>query len=448
MIYFSSPTKIKLFHDFLFDFFSAAKEMTMLELLELQARARAIRSQLALEPVTKIELNSDDEGGEENHEESSNNVAGPSSKSATNDKNKVKNPIPAKKPETVTKAPEPTVQQLVIRRAPPPPPAAPKPVQSAKPLKLKRNYKSQASENSNSSTLISKKEPSPPKADESKKNGNDEDDRCSSPDVINMDPSPETFFISDSEDDEPPTKKTPERKEITSVDVKTTEKIDTAEPQQPEEGELSDASSREESLENELVKEEKAAHAPAPEDANDNAMNDDDVVHLMSDTEIELHHQSDKEDDEGEEEAVVKPQEKPVESSTVTEEKTIGPNVEQQANFMSDDDVVEIHNSSDDEMMNESDDKSAGETAKSSQTWEQRWLSSSKTQNILKTTQLASKVRVNMLKTKKSQKASDLESEQKKVEGEKAIKEKVSSLEEGSMKQFKTIKESSNSSNN
>lgn len=34
--------------------------MTVLELLELQARARAIRSQLALEPITKIELDSDD----------------------------------------------------------------------------------------------------------------------------------------------------------------------------------------------------------------------------------------------------------------------------------------------------------------------------------------------------------------------------------------------------
>ncbi|XP_035900190.1 uncharacterized protein DDB_G0286299 [Anopheles stephensi] len=38
------------------------KEMTVLELLELQARARAIRSQLALEPVTKIEIDSEHEG--------------------------------------------------------------------------------------------------------------------------------------------------------------------------------------------------------------------------------------------------------------------------------------------------------------------------------------------------------------------------------------------------
>lgn len=35
--------------------------MSVLELLELQARARAIRSQLAMEPITKIEVKSDDD---------------------------------------------------------------------------------------------------------------------------------------------------------------------------------------------------------------------------------------------------------------------------------------------------------------------------------------------------------------------------------------------------
>uniref|UniRef100_A0A182RH10 Uncharacterized protein n=1 Tax=Anopheles funestus TaxID=62324 RepID=A0A182RH10_ANOFN len=43
------------------------KEMTVLELLELQARARAIRSQLALEPVTKIEIESEHEAEDGRH---------------------------------------------------------------------------------------------------------------------------------------------------------------------------------------------------------------------------------------------------------------------------------------------------------------------------------------------------------------------------------------------
>lgn len=45
----------------LYDCLIGVKKMSVLELLELQARARAIRSQLALEPVTKIELDSDNE---------------------------------------------------------------------------------------------------------------------------------------------------------------------------------------------------------------------------------------------------------------------------------------------------------------------------------------------------------------------------------------------------
>uniref|UniRef100_A0A182NZG1 Uncharacterized protein n=1 Tax=Anopheles epiroticus TaxID=199890 RepID=A0A182NZG1_9DIPT len=45
----------------------AEKEMTVLELLELQARARAIRSQLALEPVTKIEIDSEHEAEDGRH---------------------------------------------------------------------------------------------------------------------------------------------------------------------------------------------------------------------------------------------------------------------------------------------------------------------------------------------------------------------------------------------
>ncbi|XP_052865554.1 proteoglycan 4 [Anopheles cruzii] len=43
------------------------KEMTVLELLELQARARAIRSQLALEPITKIEIDSEHEEEHDRH---------------------------------------------------------------------------------------------------------------------------------------------------------------------------------------------------------------------------------------------------------------------------------------------------------------------------------------------------------------------------------------------
>lgn len=55
------------------------KQYSVLELLELQARARAIRSQLALEPVTKIELDDSDAEAENSKEADGNHAAGASS---------------------------------------------------------------------------------------------------------------------------------------------------------------------------------------------------------------------------------------------------------------------------------------------------------------------------------------------------------------------------------
>ena len=421
--------------------------MTMLELLELQARARAIRSQLALEPVTKIELDSDDD--EEEAKETKN---GKEASTPSNDINKEKEMRPAEKQKSVEKASEKksTNDQSVRRILPPPPPPKQTPVQtpviSAKPVKLKRNYKSQISDGASTSSVAVQKEPTPPKtviSTDNKEDTANEDD-----DVINMDPSPETFFISDSEDDEPLAKKSPttERKdeipEQAASDPKENRQKEEPKEQveQQEEGELSAKASRENSPEIEKCESLKSSPAPAlePVHSNDNAMNDedDDVMHLMSDTEIELHHHSDKED----EEVDSSPKKK---QKTVTEPlKELLPPVNPPDNDC-EDDIVEINNSSDDDLMNESD-KSAGESAKNSQTWEDRWLSSSKTQNILKTTQLASKVRGKILKTKKNLKAN----EKKKAENDKVMKEKVSSLEEGSMEQFKVIKDNNESNLN
>lgn len=378
---------------------TAPKEMTMLELLELQARARAIRSQLALEPVTKIELDETDEEGDVEKKEVP--------KEATKSNNKS-----AEKPKTVAPT-EPPTRRIVV---PPPPPAkAAAPV--AKPVKLKRNYKSKASDGAALVNVdIVKKETTPQKtmAPEFDDDKHEDDD-----DVITMDPSPETFFISDS-DDEPPPKKSPKPTPVKEVSKSPERKPE--EPKEQEEGEISDneKSSREATPE---------ATQPLPEDdlpIKDNT-HDDDVVHLMSDTEIELHHHSDKEDNEP-----------PPNEKVVEKVKEKSPETLSAIKSDDDDDVVEINNSSDDEMMNELNKSAEDESAK--QTWEERWLSSSKTQKVLKTTQLARKVRGN-IKIKKSQKASAKKNE----DNEKAMKEKASNLEEeGSIEQFKTIKDNSN----
>lgn len=390
----------------------------MLELLELQARARAIRSQLALEPVAKIELDSEDETKEESSKNS--NEVG-----STSNHHKDKSSVPSESPTIIVKHVESCEHE---RKVAIPPPTPPKiiPVQT-KPLKLKRNYKTQSNDGTAPSTAVSTKEPSPSKTIEPEGNfpDNGDDD-----DVIRMERSPETFFISDS-DDEPPAKKSPTKKEEPLVEespkTPVDENLNEAEEEQKVEQEL-----KENSPEPEPEKgNPQPRGSPSKIESNDNAT-DDDTVHLTSDTEIELHHQSDKEEDE-------------VETAAETQEKSEKledlpkKSPEPQSNIQSDDDVVEINNSSDDEIMNDSE-KSAGEMSKNLETWEQRWLSSSKTQSILKTTQLASKVRINMLKTKNTHKAT-LKQQQ---ESEKAMKEKILNAEEGSMQQFKVLKENSN----
>lgn len=373
---------------------TGAKEMTMLELLELQARARAIRSQLALEPVTKIELDSDEEGKSKSLPTSSDSLV--------SDKNKEdKRPLVKKSESSITHSQKniiaPSVNSLDLS---PKPILAP--IQSTKPVKLKRNYKKQTLKDVNLPSTKVEVELSLPVATS--------EDHCSSPDVITMDPSPETFFISDS-DDEPPLKKSPNENEDTLIRILKTSKVP--------DSDLSVKSTRESSMEAENCEREELK--VSGEDGKKSlAITDEDVVHLTSDTEIELNLEG------GEE--VLSNYEKKSEEKPQEAQKTI---LEARHDIHSDDDVVEINNSSDDDMLNESD-KSASGSTNNSQTWEDRWLSSSKTQSILKTTKFESKVRSNMLRTKKSQKSS----EKKMEENE---KEKVVTFEEGSMEQFKTI---------
>lgn len=118
------------------------KQYSMLELLELQARARAIRSQLALEPVTKIELDDSDSDTPNN---STNNVSAKSDDIS----NVTDNCESHKKTEPSTSKPQTE---------------APKP---SRPIRLKRNFR-QRQENQNDDTPHvnennTAREPTPPK---------------------------------------------------------------------------------------------------------------------------------------------------------------------------------------------------------------------------------------------------------------------------------------------
>lgn len=309
--------------------------MTMLELLELQARARAIRSQLALEPVTKIDL-SDDEKEDTKIAETSKTPVTP-----VIEAEKLPSQKPVEEDILVVKMPE----------IPPPPPS--------KPVKIKRNYKGQ---------LVV---PEKPKSTEK-----DEDVQSDSSDIITIDPNLETYFISDSEDEG----ETPTKNVVEEIIEKPAENEVEKVVEEPEEGEVN-------STEN------------SPEKVDEIPI-EDDVVNLMSDTEIDTAmDEGEKSEDDGN-----------IVDIQVGENETI-----------------------------EAIDESDKEATKKSETWEDRWLSSSKTQKVLRTTRIASKVRENVLKTKKSQK----EKEKKKIEKEKAIREKITNAEEGSMEQFETLKEKS-----
>lgn len=93
--------------------------MSMLELLELQARARAIRSQLALEPVTKIEIDSDSENSDIQHQ--------PATKSKPSAKNFEPSQAP-NKPSSTADKPDKNDEKS-------------KATAESRPVRLKRNFR-------------------------------------------------------------------------------------------------------------------------------------------------------------------------------------------------------------------------------------------------------------------------------------------------------------------
>ncbi|XP_032574638.1 uncharacterized protein DDB_G0286299 isoform X2 [Drosophila sechellia] len=193
-------------------------QMSVLELLELQARARAIRSQLAMEPITKIEVKSDDDIDE----------------------------LPVKKvqrKEKEKRSPKKTdsgkrKSQESARATPNSQPDSSSKEQEAprKRIKIKRNYRQ-------TSKSPEKERKPPTSAPETLVASNDlnklprSKSRSASPDVITIQTEPETLLISDSTDDETTKKKT--------IETTTTKQVDSDPPapvveSEPEEGEVRD----------------------------------------------------------------------------------------------------------------------------------------------------------------------------------------------------------------
>lgn len=108
--------------------FSGKKEYSVLELLELQARARAIRSQLALEPVTKIEL---DDSDADNGDESLTIVPTPTADCASGATAQTGVTTIANEAEATAK-PRPGIEELTE--------SSPS-VSAVRPIRLKRNFR-------------------------------------------------------------------------------------------------------------------------------------------------------------------------------------------------------------------------------------------------------------------------------------------------------------------
>lgn len=481
----------------------------MLELIELEARARAIRSQLALEPVTKIEL---DDSEEEEEEQEQGPVTGPQrtnpqssqSKSSTTTKktsedfkqSSKKASEPAKKnlaankksseqrrksSELQRKSPE--AKKKNTRKSPSPkihPPTSvasskrivvhkltdksseliitvPKSKQNVPPVKLKRNFVKTSSETSLTTSETLNKD-----IDLEVKLEMMNVSRSSSPDIITMEQNIATYFISDS-DDEPPTKKkspekSPQKKSHVKKDASCIEKTiddpieqtaDTSQENPSISNLISDENSQkvldqqqsqEKSLE-EKSELEKLNENPVKQSSEEAAQEEDDgdVVNLMSDTEIDLNANSDKEEEVKEAVNVGKVGEERNENiNNSTKEETT--QVEKpEDNY--DDDVVEIHSDCELESEKPNDD---AKNVDDSETWQQRYLQSSSVKNVLKTTKLATKVRVKLAANKKSQE--DLKKMKKVEEKQEKDKEqertqKISQLEEGSLEQFQGLKD-------
>lgn len=113
--------------------FPGEKQYSILELLELQARARAIRSQLALEPVTKIELDDSDE--ETVNKNKNPEPTQPPAEVSTNDKNETQTNVTDA--VTVSVANKETIEPAKSTANNAEQPRVP----SSRPIRLKRNFR-------------------------------------------------------------------------------------------------------------------------------------------------------------------------------------------------------------------------------------------------------------------------------------------------------------------
>ncbi|KAL1379700.1 hypothetical protein pipiens_014710 [Culex pipiens pipiens] len=390
------------------------KEMTVLELLELQARARAIRSQLAQEPVTKIELDSDEEADKvapTSKKPTSNSVAPaeaakPSSKSS-------KTSSPAKnQPKRVRLKRNFRVRQVGDED----PPEEDGEQQAAEQPQKSASVRESRSK---SKEKVAEVKPSEETKEESAKS------RDSSPEVIPVIPSPETLCISSDSEEEK------ERKRKASIFVDNIEELDRLakekakqleakkaqeENDDTEEGEISEGErSRKESIGSVKASEEKN-NSPKKDAKLDNEEElDYDEVKELSDSEPDTsvptiqpepkapsadEKVSDSSDSEAESSSGSSSEAEPEVVKQQPDKKKPADEIEDDDED-DDPDIVEIHDSDDETLL---DQKLAEEEDEPEKSWGSRWLESNRVAKVMAASRLGNKVRDKLKKKKKKQK--------------------------------------------
>ncbi|XP_060652505.1 LOW QUALITY PROTEIN: neurofilament heavy polypeptide [Drosophila nasuta] len=206
-------------------------QISVLELLELQARARAIRSQLAMEPITKIEVKSDDEEEETTKRSSEKEKSREkrSHRSSEQSSSKRKSSEQSRREQAQTNGSKPKET------------TAPAPAPAQKKIKIKRNYRTSTKTPEKEVTPVEKTTSQPQKSQDKSDRS-----RSASPDVIPIPAEPETLLISDSTDDEATVKPKEPIEQTNVAPAPIPEPApEPAELSEPEEGEVREESENE-----------------------------------------------------------------------------------------------------------------------------------------------------------------------------------------------------------
>uniref|UniRef100_A0A034VYY7 Uncharacterized protein n=2 Tax=Bactrocera dorsalis TaxID=27457 RepID=A0A034VYY7_BACDO len=458
-------------------------QISVLELLELQARARAIRSQLALEPVTKIEVDSDPEKADEKKGalKSTNGTTPKEHKRKRRRKSSEKSKDAEKSQTSSSKASKETTRADIKTPSIPNVKVKSKEdeSQTTKTTKMKRNYR------------VSNQEPDSGVSESENKSKNKESvtaakdvkaetrSRSPTPDVIPIIPEPETLFISDSSDgehNEKDKKKTTQVECVKSGSVNGTEdKVENTTSRErkltePEEGELIESQTENDQQDDHMevnapslsssatentdsaTKPQKIDKVTAEANKSDNhsAVGGTEKIPDSAATATEanisttnaalpkkeeqnlapsLEDEDDGNDDvislEGgdlEEEMI-----EHLEEDTNTKSSfATSPNKANTANEEQDADVISLDSSEEDER-----------EKTSSESWHSRYLKSSKVSKVLATSRLGKRVRDNIKKSKRSKK--DTERVKVAEEKEKPSPSYASKHEDGSIEQYKEL---------